>query len=242
MKIKSLLVMVAVAMAMFGLKATPASAVEMADGHTFYGYYQLWGSLVEDYENDAVNATNGEEGEDTLFGFRERRARFGAKGNMVDGMVGYNFFTEWANQSISMLDYWGTLRPTDTMEIRFGRFRPMVNFEGSITSSFGLQMIERSNAGKAHSGYMTPLGSYRDLGLDIKIKTGIADIKLAVTNGLGNNSSANAGGSFGPRPVRTNAMLDAMYSLGVIAKPAPGLTVHAAYSMNKHDNAVPLQI
>ncbi len=236
-KTKNMLILAIMAVAMIGFQSTPASAVEIADGHKLYGYYQLWASLSEDYENDAV-ADNGDEGEDTLFGFMERRARFGFKGKMADGMLGYNLFTEWANNSVSILDYWITVNPSDTISLRFGRFRPMYNYEGQITSSAGLQDMERSQIGKNSSGYMFPMGSFRDLGAEIKIKTEMAVIKIAVTNGVGNAKNAVGGGSFRPRSVRSNAMLDAMYSIGVIAKPAEGLVVHAGYAMNKHDNAV----
>ena len=224
--------------AFFTFTTAPASALDLGDGHKLYGYYQVWASIAEDSKNDAVGA-DGSTGEDTAFGFQERRARFGAKGKFADGLVGYNYFTEWAGGKVSLLDYWLSLYPNDgAMEVRVGRFRPMVNYEGGMTSSFGLQGIERSEVGQTHSGYMTPFGSYRDLGVLVKFKTDVADFLVSVTNGLGNASDAQVGGDLRKKTVRSNKLFDAMYSLGVIAKPVPGLVVHASATMNKHDNAV----
>jgi len=126
----------------------------------------------------------------------------------------------------------------DAVEVRLGRFRPFVTYEGGIAGSGGLPMMERSLAARKITGAYYPANfGWRDLGALVIIKKvgGMADLWLSVTNGVG-GGGAGGGSYYRGQLVRTNDMGDAMYSVGVVAKPVKGLRLNASYSINKHDD------
>ncbi|HEB72710.1 MAG TPA: hypothetical protein ENI77_08830, partial [Nitrospirae bacterium] len=102
-RVKSLFIVAVVAVAMFGFQTTPASAVEIADGHELYGWGQWWLILQEDTmkATDVLRGT-GEKSGDTLFGVAERRARIGFRGRLAEGLVRYNIQTEWAGSTFKL--------------------------------------------------------------------------------------------------------------------------------------------
>ncbi|VAX18334.1 hypothetical protein MNBD_NITROSPINAE03-194 [hydrothermal vent metagenome] len=254
-RIKSLFIVAVAAMAMFGFKATPASAVEIADGHELYGWGQWWLMLQEDTmkATDVLRGT-GEKSGDTLFGVAERRARIGFKGRLADGMVRYNVQTEWAGstfklnpadpatqrQGAQLLDYWMSLHPMgDALEIRVGRFKPFITYEAGVSSSRNLLMLDRSLAMKSiNSGFFAADYEWRDLGIMLKYNVGPAQLIYSITNGVG--GAEEGGGSYfqRPRAFRSNDFVTtAAHSFGVIVNPMAGLRVNASYSFNKHDNS-----
>jgi len=72
-KTRSLFIAAAAIVSMFAFGATPASAVDIADGHKLYGYYQFWFALAEDSAKK-TDPTTGKESGDSIMGFQERRA------------------------------------------------------------------------------------------------------------------------------------------------------------------------
>ncbi|VAX17941.1 hypothetical protein MNBD_NITROSPINAE03-1116 [hydrothermal vent metagenome] len=254
-RIKSFFVMAVAAMAMFGFQATPASAVEIADGQEMYGWAQWWLTLQEDTmaATDVLRGT-GEKSGDTLFGVAERRARIGFKGKLADGMVRYNVLTEWAGstfklnpadpatqrQGATLLDYWMSLHPMgDALEIRVGRFKPFITYEAGVASSRNLLMLDRSLAMKSiNSGFFGADYEWRDLGIMLKYNVGPAQLIYSISNGVG--GAQEGGGSYfqRQRAFRSNDFVTtAAHSFGVIVNPMAGLRLNASYSFNKHNNS-----
>jgi len=216
-----------------------ALAYSVNDDHSIFGLGQVWVGLSEDAKNDA-KAADGSDGTDSAFGFKAKRFRFGFKGKMVDGQIGYKIQTEFAGTSAGLKDYVMSVNPTDTASITIGQFKPFVTFDG-LRSAAKLKSIERAKAMKDVSGgFFLTNNSFRDLGASLKLKKlGPVDLLISATNGTGAGDARDVGGSVSSGAVFANKAGDAAYSVGAIVNLADGMVrLNGSYSMNKHDNAV----
>lgn len=224
--------------AAIAFSSAPAQAYEVNSDHKIFGLGQVWVVLSEDARNEA-KAADGSDGQDTAFGFKAKRFRFGFKGNMLDGLVGYKIQTEFAGSSAGLKDYIMTLNP-GAASIAVGQFKPYTNYD-ALRSASKLKNIERAMAMKSTaSGFFVDNNSFRDLGVSLKLKNlGPATLLISATNGTGAGSARDVGGSISSGAVFANAAGDAAYGVGVIVKLAGGMVrVNGSYMMNKHDNFV----
>ncbi|MBI5816339.1 MAG: hypothetical protein HZB29_12095 [Nitrospinae bacterium] len=226
-----------------------ASAFKVNDNNEVYGYSTMWGILDENAYNHAVDA-NGDKGKDKSFGFQLKQARLGAKGNMADGVLGYNVFFDGsgsigsgtgASSSAFLVEGWATIRPIGKdFEINIGQFRPYGSYEVGVISGSAIPNLEEFVAGKTQiTNFLAGSNNTRDRGVEFAVKNiaDMATVKISATNGYGNNG--DVGGSLsGGKAIWSNGFGDAAYTAAIIAKPIDGLRINAGYGINKHDNAV----
>lgn len=225
-------------MAVIAFSSAPALAYKVNDDHQIFGLGQVWAVLSEDARNDA-KAADDSDGQDSAFGFKAKRFRFGFKGKMVDGLVGYKIQTEFAGSSAGLKDYIMTLNP-GAVSIAIGQQKPYTNYD-ALRSASKLKNIERAAINRhAAASFFVTNNSFRDLGAFLKVKNlGPATLLVSATNGTGAGSGRDVGGSISSGAVFANGAGDAAYGVGVIVKLADGMVrLNGSYMMNKHDNVV----
>ncbi|MBF0169582.1 MAG: hypothetical protein HQK87_00590 [Nitrospinae bacterium] len=230
--------LVAVA-ALLAFAPSEAGAYMVNDAHQIYGYGQVLLLLSEDAtEGDTVQTAGGENGKTTAFGFKDRRFRSGMKGDLLGGAVYYNVMMESAGGSVKLVDYWFGVRG-GAMYAQFGRFRPFITWEESMTSASGLKNIDRDAGLTAlTAAFFAQNASSRDLGLKFGFGDPAKDplsLLFSVTNGSGANMAV--GGDVSGGAVYSNAVGDAAYAVGLVAHMGGHGQFTASYAMNKHNGA-----
>ncbi len=225
--------------AMLAFVPSRAEAYKINDAHQIYGYGQVWLLLSEDAkEGDTVQTAGGDDGATTAFGFKDRRLRFGMKGDLMDRVAYYNVFLETAGGTAKLLDYWFGVR-AGAAYFQVGRFRPFVTWEVSMTNAAGLKNVDRDNGLTAiTNNFYAQNAAWRDLGMLIgygdRSKDPISFL-FSVSDGTGANLAVGGDASGGA--VYSNAIGDAAYSFGVVAHLGHHAQLNAAYSINKHNGA-----
>ncbi|MDH4185166.1 MAG: hypothetical protein OEV92_13140 [Nitrospinota bacterium] len=208
--------------------AGEAVGQERGEGPKIHGYLQFLVILHEEGSPGGVSDSGG-----ALAGFQERRARIGARGRLADGFAGYNLMTEWAANTPAVVDFWGSVHPTDGTEILFGRFKPYLSAE-MFAGGVDLPNLERSTSGRLIAAYMFPLGSTRDLGVMAKysLPNQLGQLYLSATNGLGSGPSAQVGGEAINRKNIRAKEASGMVSAALALEPLAGLTFSLAATVN----------
>lgn len=227
------LITAAALVATIALSPVNALAYSVNDDHKIFGLGQVWAVLSEDARNTATD------GKETAFGFKAKRFRFGFKGKLVDGLIGYKIQTEFAGSSAGLKDYIMSINPGPA-SIVIGQFKPFTTYDG-LRSASKLKNIERAMAMKNVSGkFFAANNSFRDLGIAVKVKNlGPATLLVSATNGTGAGAVRDVGGSISSGSVFANGSGDAAYGVGLIVNLMDGmLRLNGSWMMNKHDNFV----
>jgi hypothetical protein len=247
-KISKILMMV-IALAAITFTATGAQAYKVNDNNEVYGYSTIWAILDENsfHGKESTQAVTGDAGKDKSFGFEAKQLRLGARGNMADGMLGYNLLFDGAgsitgNSATQIIDGWITVRPLGKdVDINIGQFRPYGGYEVGIESGGKIDNLDTYKAGGLQSStFLVGANNTRDRGVEFVVNK-IADVmqlRLSATNGVGNNGDVGGSASGSGRGILSNGMGDAAYNAAVIVTPFDGLRLNAGYGMNKHENAV----
>ncbi len=217
--------------------ATNASAYNINDDHRMFGLYQLWINLDTDAAV-VTDAATGNTSGDSLFGIRERRIFFGVAGKLADGALGYYLLQSMGGppSAASSILAWGSVF-LPGLQVDFGKLAPMVTYDGSIQGSGSLLSLQRATPTLQMTGapYAGGTRAWRDLGLRFIANAGPAQIRVTVTNGVGDAAQADSEHISG-QLAQSNQLGQAMYGIGAIIKPADGVRVHAAFTSNKHDD------
>ena len=205
-----------------------------------YGFFHFIATIHEDAKSALAQEPSGDQAAQEVSGFQERRARLGVRGKLAGGTAGYNVQTDWAANTPTVVDFWGSgYFSGGELEVRFGRFKPHLSAE-MHASGAELPDIERSLAGKLIASYMFPQGTTRDLGLKAiySLPGEMGTLHLSATNGLGNGPGAQAGGSvINQKNVRSKNLEDGMLCAGLDLRPGGGLTVSVSAAVNRIRNA-----
>jgi hypothetical protein len=240
---------VAFALAAITFTATGAQAYKVNDNNEVYGYSTIFAILDENSYSgsSATQSGTGDKGKDKSFGFEAKQLRLGARGNLADGLLGYNLLFDGAgsisgNSATQIIDGWITLRPLGhDVDVNIGQFRPYGNYEVGVESGAKIDNLDTYKAGASQtSNFLIGANNTRDRGVELVVNkiAEIIQLRLSATNGYGNNGDVGGSVSGSTRGILANGSGDAAYNMGIIVTPFEGLRLNAGYGLNKHENAV----
>jgi hypothetical protein len=189
----------------------------------FGGYMQNW---FIDQQNQVADKNL----EQSVTGFRTRRARLNAKADLNDVFSVESWF-EFVDKDNILLDFKAMAKIAPEFALTVGQFTtPVQSYETAKLSSSSILFYELSDVSIALSNNMGH-SSYRDVGLMATGKVSIVNYALYVGNGTGRFNYAGSANNI------TNAGLgDGLMGGRVDVELAKGLTLGGHYGVNKQDS------
>lgn len=193
------------------------------------GYIQNWLSIEERQHKAATTVgatTTPETPNDLMYGFRLRRAVFGAKSE-INETFSMAALVDFAVNDKLGLDFFFTAKIAPTLYFKVGQFVPSIQvWEGSRSSS-DLKFYEYADMSMKVANYMN-LDGYRDMGVQIGGTYDIFDYSAFVGNGLGRYTFISG--------LKERQVGDGIYGVRLDVRPVKGLRIGGHFAINKQDS------